>query len=189
MIWLGSTVIITTKEGKSYSNYKRLFYSRHGQLSTAFPNLFFLCPNPFILVSLELKIVSFKMKLFWIFPQMLPWFQFLNICSENTYTCTDLQTDTEMYTCAHMHVHMHTHTDRHAEQTEIHTDTDIYPQTYSGPDARMLSVIQCGVLFPQPLYKRRSDRTTAMTMFTVFLVSLCHKLKGIFKYVGKCDGM
>lgn len=93
----------------------------------------------------------------------------------------------EMHTCACAHVH--THTDRHAKQTEIHTDTGIYPPTYSGPDARMLSFIQCGVLFPQPLYKQRSDRTTAITTLTVFLVYLCHVLEVIFKSVGKCDGM
>lgn len=129
MIRLGSTVIITTKEGKSYSTYKRLFYSRHGQLSTVFPNLFFHYPNPFILVSLELKIVSFKMKLFWIFLQISPWFQFLNICRENTYTCTDLQTDkrcTHMctYACAHTHAHRQTcRTDRDSHRyRHIHTN-------------------------------------------------------------------
>lgn len=95
----------------------------------------------------------------------------------------------DVHTCARTHVHTHTHTDRHAEQTEIHTDTDIYPQTYSGPDARMLSVIQSGVLFPRPLYKQRPDRNTAVTMLTVFLVYLCHMPKVSFKSMGKCDGM
>lgn len=116
---------------------------------------------------------------------MVSIFKYLQWKHIHMHRPTDRHRDVHM--CAH--AHMHTHTDRHAEQTEIHTDTDIYPQTYSGPDARMLSVIQCGVLFPRPLYKQRSDRTTAITILTVFLVYRCHMLKGIFKSMGKCDGM
>lgn len=117
---------------------------------------------------------------------MVSIFKYLQWKHIHMHRPTDRQ---EMYTHVRVRTCTHTRTDRHAEQTEIHTDIDIYPQTYSGPDARMLSVIQSGVLFPRPLYKQRPDRTTAVTMLTVFLVYLCHMPKVSFKSMGKCDRM
>lgn len=56
-----------TKKGK-YNSCQNILYSYHDQLYHSFKIIFsFSCLNPFAVVSVELKIVPFKVKLFWSF--------------------------------------------------------------------------------------------------------------------------
>lgn len=134
MIWLRATVIITTKDRKRYSTYKYLFYSCHGQLSAAFPNLSFLYPNPFNFRFTWAENHFLQNEIVLDFPTniaMVSNFKYLQWKHIHMYRPIDRHTDVHM--CAHAH--------RQTCQTEMHTDTDIYPQTYSGHGCCLLSSV------------------------------------------------
>lgn len=110
MTWLRATVIITTKDRKSYSTYKYLFYSCHGQLSAAFPNLSFLYPNPFNFSFTWAENRFLQNEIVLDFPTniaMVSNFKYLQWKHIHMYRLIDRHTD--VHTC------VRTHTDRQTD--------------------------------------------------------------------------